>query len=804
MGIIAVAQYTIKSISESLTYDGSFDRGTELWSQSKTTYEAVTSTQVVKDSTSEYGGNVLSITGDKWIYAKDYIPLRKDRIYKLTFRAKQKTQPTNAADKNKAYAGFYLADMNKTAVSATGLSGGNLYFAASSKALTSSWQVFSGLASMTDTPKAGVTTLSSNAAYFKPMFIVNYSGGNGVALVDSLIYEDVTEAWQLEQDLNNKVDNDAESVFNALTDNGKVQGLYMENNKLYMNGEYIRARNLSVVNDNNIETLKVDSKGDVTLNVKSFTLQAGATTNVPTKTEVDNSINKIQVGVRNIARPTTSEWQEKESFENKANETWYPTKIYLDSLKVGDEVIYSVEVKWENMVYGASNTKNNIIVQGVGDVTAWNPALPTASTPLVGASGNYKFEKKFTITSEMKKNNTFDFGFRVDYVQSGTISWRCMLFSKGNKMFEWMQAPEDIEEALEEKVSSNELITTINSVTLDENGLKINANAINITGAVTFNSLGTDLSKNFIKESDTTVINGGSIKTGTLEVSRHVKAGGLSIYNEKEKVTTFSITPEGYVTMMGDISSYNFGSTSGWKIFANGDAIFNSGEFRSRVVLPGAGMTNEGSAKDSVRIYAGATSYAERDKAKFRVLESGKVIATEGEFGGTFTGKIEVGNIFIEDSAATKGKASIRIKDNTNTITYVDLTEDYCQIDTDFGIRNKFFVDKSEAKVNGILNLNDTVDITKNYMFFQTQNDKKYYFKFMPLGEITSDGVANTEDYFAFKSKKSNQGEDFVFTNTSDKNVHVKVKGDFEVDNTIRLGKVLIRKDSEGATISIV
>ena len=798
MGVIAVAQYSIKSISESLTYDGSFDRGTELWSQGKTSYVALTSTKVVQDSTSKYGSNVLSITGDKWVYAKDYIPLRKERIYKLTFRAKQSTQPTNTTDANKAYAGFYLVDSNKTVVSATGIYGGNSYFAASSRTLTTSWQEFTGYASVTATPKSGVTTLPSNAAYFKPMFIVNYSGGNGVALVDLLAYEDVTDAWDLEKELANKVNKDATSVFNALTNNGAIQGLYMENNKLYMNGEYIRAKNLSVSNGST-ETFKIDGDGNVTLRVKSFNLLTGATSNVPTTNEMKDSINKVQVGVRNLARPTMSEWDEKDTFNDQSNETWYPAKIYLDTLKVGDEVVYSVEVKWENMVYGTSNTKNNISVQGSGDVTAWSPALPGASTPLTGASGSYKFENKFTITADHKKNNTFNFGFRVDYVKSGIISWRHMLFTKGNKMVEWTQAPEDIEKALEEKVSSNELITTINSVTLEESGLKINANAINIKGAVTFESFSSDISKNFLKENNTTVINGASIKTGTIDVSGHVKAAGFSIYNEKEKKSTFSITTEGYVTMMGDISSYNFASSTGWKIFANGDAIFNSGEFRSRVVLPGAGMTNEGSSSDSVRIYAGASTYAKRNEAKFRVLESGKVIATEGEFGGTFTGKIEVGNIFIEDSPSTKGKASIKIKDNTNTITYVDLTEDYAQIDTDFGVRDKLFINKSETKVTGTFNANDSVKITENYMYFQSQNDNKYYFKYMPLSS------SNAEDFFAFRSRKSNQGEDFVFDNViSGKNVNVKIKGDLVVDNTVQIGKLLIKQDSAGATIAIV
>ena len=341
MGIIAVAQYTIKSISESLTYDGSFDRGTELWSQNKTTYEAVTSTQVVKDSTSEYGGNVLSITGDKWIYAKDYIPLRKERIYKLTFRAKQKTQPTNATDKNKAYAGFYLVDINKTAVSATGIYGGNSYFAASSRTLTSSWQEFTGYASVTSTPKSGVTTLPSNAAYFKPMFIVNYSGGNGVALVDILAYEDITDAWDLEQDLNNKVDNDSESVFNALTDNGRIQGIYMENNQLYINGQYINAKNLTVKDINNNLTLGVDENGNVTIRAANLSIGSKS---VATNESVDNLENRVSAAESKVSETAITNTIKKNFYTKTETENQITSKGYQTESQI-QQKIDSFEVK---------------------------------------------------------------------------------------------------------------------------------------------------------------------------------------------------------------------------------------------------------------------------------------------------------------------------------------------------------------------------------------------------------------------------------------------------------------------------
>lgn len=780
MGIIAVAQYTIKSISESLTYDGAFDRGIELWSQSKTDYSAPTNTVVKKDETSEYGGNVLEITNEKWLYAKDYIPLRKERIYKLTFRVKQKTQPTDSS-KNKCYAGFYLTDSTHTALSGTGLYGGNVYFTTAGSTTPSEWKTYEGYASVTSTPKNGVTTLPSNAAYFKPMFIVNYQQGNGIAIVDSLVYEDVTDTW-------NKVDNDSESVFNALTNNGKVQGLYLENNKLYMNGEYIRARNLSVVNDSNVETLKIDSKGEVKLNVKNFTLSTGGSTNVPTNTQMNTAINNVTVGTRNYALKTGEKFEVTGT--NSTNQTGLMYHLNKEPI-LGKEVTISFD--WEVITENPSGTFRLHL----------NATPYTMLSDTITVTGsNKKGSSKKTVT--MPVETDAHVGHRLDNF-TGKVVITNLKIESGIRKSDWSPAPEDIEKSLENKVNNDEVITTINSITMDEDSIKINANALNITGAVTFSSLHNSLSENFVNEGDTTVINGGTIKAGTLELTDHVKATGLQIYNDKEQADTFTITKEGYVTMRGDISSFNFSDTDGWKIFANGDAVFNSGEFRSKIMLPGAGMTNDGSASNAVRIYAGVENYADRESAPFKVLANGDVYALNGHFGGTFSGKLEVGNIFIEDSEATKGRASITIKNNTNTITHVEIAEDVSEFNTDFKIREKFWVDNSGTFVKGAFRGNETFELSKNYMFFQTQNDKKYYFKFMPYGELDSDGNPNTEDYFAFKSKKENEGEDFVFSNiVSGRNANVRVKGDLVADNSVQIGKVLIKKDSKGATISIV
>lgn len=91
--------------------------------------------------------------------------------------------------------------------------------------------------------------------------------------------EDIQDA------LNNKVGNTPEEVFNSLTDDGKMQGLYVDiddkgRKNFYFNatyiksgrllGEFIEGRNLTVKNDNDETTLKIDSQGNVNIKAKSI------------------------------------------------------------------------------------------------------------------------------------------------------------------------------------------------------------------------------------------------------------------------------------------------------------------------------------------------------------------------------------------------------------------------------------------------------------------------------------------------------------------------------------------------------
>ena len=93
---------------------------------------------------------------------------------------------------------------------------------------------------------------------------------------------------------------DQEAIFNKLTNNGEVQGLYLQNGKVYINGEYVNTRNLRAVRNDGTETFKVDSEGNVSIKAKSFILTSDAETNVATEEYVNSAVSQVSNGAINI------------------------------------------------------------------------------------------------------------------------------------------------------------------------------------------------------------------------------------------------------------------------------------------------------------------------------------------------------------------------------------------------------------------------------------------------------------------------------------------------------------------------
>ena len=108
-----------------------------------------------------------------------------------------------------------------------------------------------------------------------------------------------------------------ERVFNALTDNGKQEGIYMQNGHLYINASYIKSgqisadlinlRNINITNSSGTSTFAIDNNGNVTLRPNTFVLTNGDTIYSIAENKAsaalsnanrytDNALNNLDIG----------------------------------------------------------------------------------------------------------------------------------------------------------------------------------------------------------------------------------------------------------------------------------------------------------------------------------------------------------------------------------------------------------------------------------------------------------------------------------------------------------------------------
>lgn len=129
-----------------------------------------------------------------------------------------------------------------------------------------------------------------------------------VATEWELAIEDIQDA------LNNKLENSHEEVFNSLTDNGQMQGMYVDideqgRKNFYFNasyiksgkllGEFIEGRNLTVKDNSGTKTLEITSNGEI--NIKAKSLRIGSSS-VATNNDVNNAVENVQFGGRNLIK----------------------------------------------------------------------------------------------------------------------------------------------------------------------------------------------------------------------------------------------------------------------------------------------------------------------------------------------------------------------------------------------------------------------------------------------------------------------------------------------------------------------
>ena len=197
-----------------------------------------------------------------------------------------------------------------------------------------------------------------------------------------------------------------EEIFNILTDNGRLQGIFMRDGMLYINGSYIKsgkvsgeyvdARNLTVTNSSGQKTLDIDSYGNVSLMVSTFSLSGKA---VATESYVSN----------------------------KTAQALSEAKIYADQktgnlLKGADLSTESLNQYW--------NTSGSIM-QGQSD-----PDGGTKAVRLYGTSGDCFISARYSNNNPVKAKGQYEIRVwlksntsRTIVVSLNRVSYSCALTS---------------------------------------------------------------------------------------------------------------------------------------------------------------------------------------------------------------------------------------------------------------------------------------------------------------------------------------------------------------------------------------
>ena len=213
---------------------------------------------------------------------------------------------------------------------------------------------------------------------------------------------------------------------------------------------------------------------------------------------------------------------------------------------------------------------------------------------------------------------------------------------------------------------------------------------------------------------------------------------------------------------------------------------------------------NESDNSNFVRFWAGA-SYENRDEAPFQVLQDGTVKATIGEFGGTFTGKLEIGNIHIADTNTST--ASIKINTNNNAQTLIELTEDTSFINTDFVLGSTSSPKFTYTKGNGSFKFSNSpvsIEGTKSFVYMPADNSPTVAivgYNGGSYGDYSHEVKYNGGGLRFDQTGTTGSGiADFQFTkNDGSTDVNVSVQGNVQITNTIQMGGIQIINRTVGS-----
>ena len=580
--LLATASITIKHVKDGVDasnkerYDGLFADGIEYWSKDYNNYVKPDGNTTVITSTKQpkYGDKVLNIRNETWLYAKNKISIKPNSIYRFIFRVRQETASTDNT-KMRIYAGATEFNSSGAKISVNN----GTYFIVSSVNIAppTANQITAGdykwleyTVYMSTTAKNAITdskgatlfpavkAFTSGVSTIRPMFIVNYQGGNGTAQVDALIVEEVTDLYEVAvlQSRTSKLEVKDTEILAQVTKTETIVSKLGNPMSLGVKKEY---------------------SNFTTSNEGEFYLHGYDSSNKPA--DVNGSCMWPQTinGVQQLASTTLPKQMYNPNGKVPAKTPIYIVRDLTDNKWLS---VWKTEV--ENTVTWHKMHANDSVDGNVYTFT-WN----------ANEINRYIFVGYY-----MTEKNISESPFLAVQLFKGALTYLEAINMSVTASYGQIKV---LDNEISMKVDNNGVIAAINLYSQTDgsgSGVKISGNKIDLEGQVTFSSLASSgagaIKSVFTTQGDTTVINGAMIKTGSIKANDLLIKGNLSIINNENK-KTFSVDADGNVEIDGLLQSSNFDEhlALGYQISPAGTAILNQAVIKGDVILPNAGMTNE-------------------------------------------------------------------------------------------------------------------------------------------------------------------------------------------------------------------
>ena len=540
------------------------------------------------------------------------------------------------------------------------------------------------------------------------------------------------------------------------------------------------------------------------------TYDSALTTALSTANAASDAINNLEVGGRNLARHTSSEWRSQviADGENKlfylfplsANERDnYSTDLTSYGFKAGDVIQLSFDIKFSDDFTASGTGTKHSYIQGnknwLGEswaslsITGGN--RETAIGEIINsASKEGHVSTYFNITADMLDGTYTGYLYttiRFDYY-TGTVYVKNVMLEKSDKPSIWSLAPEDItteEQRIYYRSSSS---TTPNGNGLPiawvtENGNKYNADATTNNGwsrkitsmangstkypylwtCIQRRTVNGDISyTDILLDDSTTIIDGGHIITGSVTANQlsteAIKSNG---YTAGASGSPYSSAGTFLDLSNGNIYTPNFGVNSG-------DAYFKGEVIGGNKTSYNSNNSGYYLGSDGRFGLGDANGYIQYDGTDLNI--KGNLTLTNGQSVEEYVGDIDIGgrNLLFDTTNMYKWSVCRGSYINNGVATFISMgsgTNLWREIETSYGlpystIRNKTVTISGYVKANSgaQCGINLCLGVSDSKLSYFRKNYRNQIVNFTGTGkwERVFVTVDITDSYFT-----SGSGSDF-------------------------------------------